>query len=77
MSECLKKVILKYTGISVENGNQNLLDLPVYAEVWLYIITELEEKYKLPMLQVIEEITPDEFDFQTICRKLETYCRTM
>ena len=40
MEEVLKQLILKYTGINVKNIDENLLDLPVYGEIWLYIICE-------------------------------------
>lgn len=75
MDELLRKVILKYTGITVKSNKQNLLDLPVYEEVWLYIIMEIEEKYQLPMLQVIEEITSEEYNLEIISRKLELICK--
>lgn len=71
MDKLLRNVILKYAGIVLESDKQNLLDLPVYEEVWVYIIIELEEKHKLPMLQVMEEINSSEFNLETICKKLE------
>ncbi|GAA0803285.1 hypothetical protein GCM10008910_36260 [Faecalicatena orotica] len=71
MDKLLRNVILKYSGIALESDKQNLLDLPVYEEVWVYIIIELEEKHKLPMLQVMEEINSSEFNLETICKKLE------
>lgn len=36
MEELIKNVILKYTMIKVENSEQNLLDLPVVEECWIY-----------------------------------------
>lgn len=71
MNELLRSTILQYTGFNVENNKQNLLDIPVHEEVWLYIIIELEEKYNLPMLKVIEEINAEEFNLETICNKLK------
>lgn len=41
MEELIKNVILKYTMIKVENSEQNLLDLPVVEECWIYVIMEL------------------------------------
>ena len=40
MEELIKNVILKYTMIKVENSEQNLLDLPVVEECWIYVIME-------------------------------------
>ena len=45
MEELIKNVILKYTMIKVENSEQNLLDLPVVEECWIYVIMELENTY--------------------------------
>lgn len=75
MYELLKKVIFKYTHIVVESNEQNLLDLPVHEEVWLYIIMELAEKYELPILQVIEVIDPEDFNMKKICSKLALVCQ--
>ena len=46
MEELIKNVILKYTMIKVENSEQNLLDLPVVEECWIYVIMELEKDRK-------------------------------
>lgn len=65
MEELIKNVILKYTMIKVENSEQNLLDLPVVEECWIYVIMELENTYNLPIIKLL-----DEFNLQTICDKL-------
>ena len=61
MEELIKNVILKYTMIKVENSEQNLLDLPVVEECWIYVIMELK---------LLDDIKVDEFNLQTICDKL-------
>ena len=66
MEEVLKQLILKYTGINVKNIDENLLDLPVYGEIWLYIICEAEEKYNFPLLSVIETIESRDFTLRIL-----------
>ena len=66
----IKNVILKYTMIKVENSEQNLLDLPVVEECWIYVIMELENTYNLPIIKLLDDIKVDEFNLQTICDKL-------
>lgn len=70
MEELIKNVILKYTTIKVESLEQNLLDLPVVEECWIYVIMELENTYKLPILKLLDNIKADEFNLRTICDKL-------
>lgn len=70
MKELLKQLVLKYTGFKVEDS-QDLFELPVYCEVWLYVIIELEEKYSLPMIKVIDEIGYDEFNIEVLSKKLQ------
>ncbi len=70
MEELIKNVILKYTMIKVENSEQNLLDLPVVEECWIYVIMELENTYNLPIIKLLDDIKVDEFNLQTICDKL-------
>ena len=70
MEELIKNVILKYTMIKVENSEQNLLDLPVVEECWIYVIMELENTYNLPIIKLLYDIKVDEFNLQTICDKL-------
>ena len=70
MEELIKKVILKYTMIKIESLEQNLLDLPVVEECWIYVIMELENTYNLPIIQLLGDIKADEFNLQTICDKL-------
>lgn len=70
MEELIKNVILKYTKIKVESSEQNLLDLPVVEECWIYVIMELENTYKLPILKLLDNIKADEFNLRTICDKL-------
>lgn len=72
MEELIKNVILKYTMIKVENSEQNLLDLPVVEECWIYVIMELENTYNLPIIKLLDDIKVDEFNLQTICDKLHT-----
>ena len=69
--EVLKQLILKYTGINVKNIDENLLDLPVYGEIWLYIICEAEEKYNFPLLSVIETIESRDFTLRILVEKLK------
>ena len=70
MEELIKNVILKYTMIKVENSEQNLLDLPVVEECWIYVIMELENTYNLPIIKLLDDIKVDELKLQTICDKL-------
>lgn len=60
MRKLLSDVIYKYTGIRV-NSEENLLDLPIILEYWLYIIVELEETYKIPVIRAMDAIQSDEF----------------
>lgn len=71
MEEVLKQLILKYTGINMKNIDENLLDLPVYGEIWLYIICEAEEKYNFPLLSVIETIESRDFTLRILVEKLK------
>ena len=81
MEEVLKQLILKYTFhkkkpqnykiINVKNIDENLLDLPVYGEIWLYIICEAEEKYNFPLLSVIETIESRDFTLRILVEKLK------
>ena len=59
MKKLLLDVIYKYTGIKV-NSEENLLDLPIIPEYWLYIIVELEETYKIPVIKAMDAIQADE-----------------
>ena len=52
MEELIKNVILKYTMIKVESSEQNLLDLPVVEECWIYVIMELENTYNLSLIHI-------------------------
>lgn len=60
MKELLSDVIYKYTRIKVDS-KENLLDLPIILEYWLYIILELEDIYKIPMISALETIQSSEF----------------
>lgn len=53
------------------DSTKSLLDIPVCYETWLYVILELEEKYHLPIIQVLNEMKYDEFNIKSICKKLE------
>lgn len=70
MKELLNEVILKYMTIVVENENQNLLDLPVLTEYWLYVIAELEDIYHLPIVQALEHIRYNEFTLRKLSEEL-------
>jgi len=73
MKKILKQLILQYTGIKIENNNQNLLDLPIYEELWLCIIIDAENNYHLPILNAIEDIKPDEFTLDGLDQKIHIY----
>ena len=51
MKELLSDVIYKYTGIKADS-KENLLDLPIIREYWLYILVELEDTYKIPVIRL-------------------------
>jgi len=70
MEELIKNVIWKYTRIKVESSEQNLLDLPVVEECWIYVIMELENTYNFRIMKLLDDIKADEFNLQTICDKL-------
>ena len=70
MEEVILNVILKYTMIKVENSEQNLLDLPVVEECWIYVIMELENTNNLAIMKLLDDIKVDEFHLPTICGKL-------
>ena len=42
--------------IKVESSEQNLLDLPVVEECWIYVIMELENTYNLPIMKLLGDI---------------------
>lgn len=60
MKELFSDVIYKYTGIKADS-KENLLDLPIIREYWLYILIELEDTYKIPVIRALESIQSDEF----------------
>lgn len=43
MESVLKNIIYKYTSVEIKDDDDNLLDYPILAEYWLYIIAELEK----------------------------------
>ena len=55
------------------SDEQNLLDIPVMLEYWLYVISELESKYHLPIIQAIEDIQLEDFTLEKICENLINY----
>lgn len=69
-----KKIIIdtiyKYTNVNIKDEEQNLLELPIFFEYWLYIIVELEDQYKLPIIQVLEEINVAEFTLKNLTNKI-------
>lgn len=74
MKEILRNVIFKYMNIMINDDKQNLLDIPILLEYWLYFISEIEEKYHLPIIQVIEKIECDDFTLEKICENLQFVC---
>lgn len=70
MKEILRKVIFKYMNITVEDEKQNLLSLPVILDYWPYVLIELEEVYHFPVIQVLEQMTYDEFTLEKLNEKL-------
>lgn len=71
MKKIIKELIQKYIGVEIDDSTKSLLDIPVCYETWLYVILELEEKYHLPIIQVLNEMKYDEFNIKSICKKLE------
>lgn len=70
MKEILRKVIFKYMNITVEDEKQNLLSLPVILDYWPYVLIELEEVYHFPVIQVLEQMTYDEFTLEKLSERL-------
>lgn len=74
MKEILRTIIYKYTNIKINDDKQNLLDLPIMPEYWLYFISEIEEEFHIPIIQVIEELESDNFTLEKICGKIQSIC---
>lgn len=70
MEETLRNVIFKYLNIFIEDTGQNLLTLPVLLEYWPYVLIELQEVYHFPIIQVIEQMSYDEFTLEILCERL-------
>lgn len=62
-------MILKYLNITVDD-QENLLDLDVILEHWLYVFVELEEVYHIPIIQVLDVLEADKFNLENIEQKL-------
>ena len=71
-SDCAEREVPQNTrNDNNKNIDENLLDLPVYGEIWLYIICEAEEKYNFPLLSVIETIESRDFTLRILVEKLK------
>lgn len=66
----LRNMIYKYTKIYVENESDNLLDYPILAEYWLYILLELEEQQNIPIIKLLSEIDCEDFTLKSLNSKL-------
>lgn len=73
MKDIVKDTIFKYMNFTISD-EQNLLDIPVMLEYWLYVVSELESKYHLPIIQAIENIQPEDFTLEKICEKMSIAC---
>ena len=73
MKDIVKNIIFKYMSFTISD-EQNLLDIPVMLEYWLYVISELESKYHLPIIQAIEDIQLEDFTLEKICEKMSVIC---
>lgn len=72
MEELIRNVIFKYTNVKVQNNEENLLDLPIVEEVWLYIIIELSDVYHLSIVEIIEKMRSEEFTLKELSKKIES-----
>lgn len=72
MEELIRNVIFKYTNVKVQNNEENLLDLPIVEEVWLYIIIELSDVYHLSIVEIIEKMRSEEFTIKELSKKIES-----
>ncbi len=72
MEELIRDVIFKYTNVEVENNEENLLDLPIVEEVWLYIIIELSDVYHLSIVEAIEKMRSEEFTLKELSKRIES-----
>lgn len=70
MEETIRNVIFKYLNIFIEDTGQNLLTFPVLLEYWPYVLIELQEVYHFPIIQVIEQMSYDEFTLEILCERL-------
>lgn len=69
MNALLRKIIAKYSGNDNIDENQNLLDLDIPIEHWLYVIDELEEQ-NIPIIQVLEKLDCSHFNIHMIIEQL-------
>ena len=69
-----RKVIFKYFNIIVSD-EENILDLDVTLEYWLYVFIEIEDVYDIPILNVLSHIKAEHFTLQNIEKELLTRCR--
>lgn len=70
MKKTLQDTIFKFTGIFVEDEHENLLNLPVLMEYWLYIIAELEDVHSISVVPILDKIGPKEFTLEKINEEL-------
>lgn len=73
MKDIVKDIIFKYMNFTISD-EQNLLDIPAMSEYWLYVVSELQSKYNLPIIQVIENINYEDFTLANMCEKMSEIC---
>ena len=70
------KVIKKWTKVNIEDISKSLFEYGIPVEDFMYIILELEEKYKLPIIEVIKHGKYEEFNVKNIaeyCAKIDCF----
>lgn len=70
MKNAINNIIYKYTNIEIEKEDDNLLDYPILAEYWLYIILELEELYNISIIKLFNEMDCEEFTLRCLNSRL-------
>lgn len=70
MKKILINTIYKYFNIRIIDENKNLLEIPIPIEYWLYIIRELEDDFKLPIISVLETMQYDDFTLNELNKRL-------
>lgn len=69
MKNILSDIVYKYSGIRIKE-EENLLDIPIVREFWLYIIIDLEEEYKLPIVTVLDTLPCEDWTLKKITERL-------